>query len=639
MSKKAFASWPGLNGIARLTYTASHGITPGKAIVTSVPTAADSPAPQQFGDLIFGDGDTTITLSGCRVSNIRSSMGGEGLVWILEVEDRRWSWRDMFAIDGLYNQLDPNGKLIPWTIQSPTELAILCLENLGEENYSIDMPPGLTSAQGAAGAAAAGNANNGFLQVGQLFPPTGTNPPVSWVAEPTAQALARLCDKFGRHLVYSPISDTVSVAVPGRGNALPDGAVFRTTPSLASSDTPSSLTIVGSPTRYQMRLLLVPVGLEWDESYRPIDQLSYMPAGGWGKSVPPFINVTATDNLTILQARDLANQSVYKCYQIADMDVCQTRGPQPIQVPGYGPITQRQQLVLDDTQVEFIVPDPGDPNVRDARNPNVPLIANWYRGYARNKISAVFGRVAVPTNKAAFFNRAGAANTPADSQVYVQFTTDPVYQVITFNEPVYAFGTFNAGVGPVNGITYDAVPMGRIVAPALILQTAVTVRDFPTGELNRFELTQQLAGADPTWPPKFIVKSDVQENVIGNYDSTNTIESVESVEDDPEIRATYYLQGEIANLNPGAGLTNGYNGILAIDLDGAISQVTWDIDGDGMTTTASVNSEHQIWIAEYPARRRAENLRGQRFASGDFPGDDQRESMWSGVSRYKADIR
>lgn len=45
-----------------------------------------------------------------------------------------------------------------------------------------------------------------------------------------------------------------------------------------------------------------------------------------------------------------------------------------------------------------------------------------------------------------------------------------------------------------------------------------------------------------------------------------------------------------------------------MSLDGANMQVTWEVSGDGCHTTASRNSEHNIYVPQYPARRRAELL-------------------------------
>ena len=55
-------------------------------------------------------------------------------------------------------------------------------------------------------------------------------------------------------------------------------------------------------------------------------------------------------------------------------------------------------------------------------------------------------------------------------------------------------------------------------------------------------------------------------------------------------------------------LTQEYNGLMEIDLDGAVSQVSWEVGEGGVSTTASRNEEHSIWVPPYPARRRAEKL-------------------------------
>ncbi len=50
-----------------------------------------------------------------------------------------------------------------------------------------------------------------------------------------------------------------------------------------------------------------------------------------------------------------------------------------------------------------------------------------------------------------------------------------------------------------------------------------------------------------------------------------------------------------------------YNGLVFIPLDGAIHQLTWDIEVNvGVKTTISMNNEHSVVVPRYPNRRRNE---------------------------------
>lgn len=267
-------TWPGVLAPISGTYTASQGITPGAARLVTAPQQL---APADSGLLTITDGVETIPIIDCKATQLTvdtvGTPAGEAFVWTLIILDRRWKWKELGGISGEYNQLDDHGKLIPWTIRSPTELVLLCLAEMGETAVVIDMPPGLTQADG--------------LLWQTLFPPwigvtpvTGTNPPVNWTGTPPAAALANLCEKYGRRIVPSLSTNALSVLLPGTGADLPPGSIAKLSPSINSPQTPTGVLVLGSPTIFQDRLPMEPVGLEWDGSFRPIDTLSYAPIRG-----------------------------------------------------------------------------------------------------------------------------------------------------------------------------------------------------------------------------------------------------------------------------------------------------------------------------------------------------------------------
>ncbi|HEY1191394.1 MAG TPA: hypothetical protein VGE74_27415 [Gemmata sp.] len=288
------ASWPGVLAVESCTGTVSHGITPATFVLTTYPQAA---APLAFGDLLISDGGRTVALRGCKLDAVSGRAGPDGQTFVLTILDRRWRWRTG-AISGRYNQLDTRGKLVPWTIRSPRELAELCLKAMGETNYEVRLPEGLTSA--------AGKDYKRFLELGENFPQSLANPPVAWDFTPPAEALARLAEYYGCRVIYQPLADRVLVAPLGTGPVLPEGFCEAIAPSVDGPETPSAVAVAGAPVRIQMRLLLEPVGKEWDGSYRPVNELSYAPqAGGrvqiatvtWSGTAPnPSIKVNLSFN-------------------------------------------------------------------------------------------------------------------------------------------------------------------------------------------------------------------------------------------------------------------------------------------------------------------------------------------------------
>lgn len=671
------ASWPGVESVVGCSYTASHGISPGVATLRFNPQAT---VPAMRGTLVITDGvNGSITLPDCKVERMTQSMGSRGTEWTLEIMDRRWKWRDLGFISGCYNQLDPYGKLIPWTIRSPTELAVLCLQAMGETNYQIDLPPGL---------------NYPGPEITAPIPNvSGVNPPVDWNAIPPGQALDQLANSYGRRVVYSTDIEGVLIARPGIGRDIPGGSISQFTPSLDVPATPAGVAVVGAPTRYQMRLLLDAVGEEWNGHYRPIEALSYAPvqaaakhkvtftptnvrsgynfrvtingqefstpngsaaaicaalaaaintalgsvvtatasstaltvegkvagvgfsykssvapntgdeprptmpsalvtqarkAGkSWALAHPPlFPGVVETDRLTKAQAVALAQKSVWKCYRVADVDAS---GAGAINVPGLGEIVRRQQLIIEPTQVEQITPEAVDSSFTDRLGR--PLVVNYYNGYSRDKPSAVYGSVARYLVNALAKGAVRDANTLPTDQVFVDFATDPVQQLITFSNYVYKVGKSQ-----------------EIVEPVLHLQAAVTVRDSGNNQVIPYISAEALPGGNTDTNVAAMYRPDVQLNVIGDYNAANVVVNVRLLEADAIDRASYYRAGMKLQYLLAESKTANYNGIRYWALDGAIQQATYEVGEDGAKTTISRNGEHGVYIPPYPARRRAEFL-------------------------------
>jgi hypothetical protein len=698
--RHGIASWPGAIAVASCSYTVSHGISPGSAVLEILPQGN---FPDETGDLVIDDGVGKVTIPDCKVDTLRV-VKGDGFTWSIAILDRRWKWRDLGQISGCYNQLDDHGKLRPYTIRSPKELAKLCLEAMGETRYEIDLPPGLTKAQGEQ----FDLENPAWIGV---TPTTGTNPPVNWVQETPAVALQNLCEQFGRRVIYQLRTDSILIAIPGRGGELPGGSISSEAPSIDSPEVPSGVAVVGAPTRYQARFLLEAVGEEWDGSYRAIDELSYKPnlqgkvqitralasttgtntfavyigepdlslqgaaflatdssasaamtalaaainasndprvagvvtaeAAGdvltitgvrigvsfgvwstvvepvddtayfvpelaqaaapnestWKYCVPPlFAGVQETDRLTLVDAMRLAQKSVYRTYRLVNGGL---NGKGPLVVPGYGPLVRRQQLLLLPTKVEQIHPLPIDPRLQNVVGQAV--IKDFYNGYSRDMPAACYGSTAVldAPGGARFFwvPSLGFQNTDASQQIYIDFSIDPEQQIVTFSAPVYKSD-------------------GAAFLPAEpILETACLIRHKDSNALECYRSAKALSNASGYTNYAFRKYEDVQLNVIVDYGDNNSVTRVRLLEIDAVARAKHYVAGLEAQYLTAAADTRQYNGIVPIDLDGAISQVTWNVGPGGATTTASANTEHAIWIPPYPARRRAEFLRPAMQAS------------------------
>lgn len=686
------ASWPGVIGVESCVYTCSHGISPGVAVLRMQPQAAVF---AMYGDLAITDGFRTVVIPACRVNSVKVDQGDGGTCWNLEIVDRRWRWRSLGGISGCYNQLDPKGKLIPWTIRSPTELAGLCLEAMGEVGYSVDMPDGLAY-PGPSGTRR------------PTINTTGVNTPVDWIAVPPAQQLQSIAEQFGRRIVYNLQTDTVLVTRAGFGGPLPlsGASIHKQGPSLKNPETPDSVGVVGAPTRFQARIALEAVGEEWDGQYVPINSLSYAPqspagvgskqvnnitianpalgatwkiifdsdtlavncqtavvatelgsianainlsaapgpqkvtaavvgttvvvtgktagvsfalsvefsppmlappqyisqlcvqlavapadggGGSWDKCGPPtFSDVRATDQLTYFEAVRLAQKSVFKCYRVKGTNPFTQRAP--VFIPGYGKVRRKQQIFLTDTQVDQVVPTP---KVRDrADATGLPFTEDFYNGYSRDKPAAIYGSTFIGHNGGVWYkNLKATENTLPGSRVFVPIASiDALKQLVTLTDYVYFFLDNN------------------YKEPFLAIQTAVNIRDAVTNQFECYTKIVPVPGQAAGTNPQIARKTDVQVDVTSTYGQFNQLLAFGLENRDAISRANYYLDGMILPYLPSTSQTLQYNGIVPIACDGAIGQVTWDVGGSGASTTASLNTEHEVNVPPYPARRRREYL-------------------------------
>lgn len=748
--QKNVMSWPGVQGIDSLTYTCSHGIQPGVAQIVTYPQQT---VPRQYGDLLFGDGFRSVTLRGCRAGEIYGDLSAEGLTWTLHVYDRRWAWRNPFGglggVSGRYNRSDARGKLVPWSIRSPSELASLLLDELGETGYDVNLPAGLTKQFGAD--------LDRYLRLGENYPTTIANPFFNWLYTPPAEALAQLVDYFGCRIVYQPFRDRFIVTPIGYGlAALPDYPGELIAPSLTSAAAPRAVALVGSPVRIQSRFRLEPVGEEWDGSIIPIDQLSYAPKGGpteprilavsydgdpaanpvpalnvvvtWGdhvvgaswneegtgaealdaileqlvddpeftaafgveisagelvitpkdpqtdytvpistswpgsfpdpapedvqgafganmrqdkrepgrtwKGTPPphFRNVRGTDRLAKMEAVSKAQKTVFKYFRIMNVDP--STGDAPLSLPWYGPLKRIQQVTLQPTKPEQLVPQPRIAVGVDKGNvigitdsgavSGQGVLPEYYNGVSKDREATVTGSVWKRIGNVFWFKPPPGQpldhNTKPTDRVFVPFTVSQSIngdQLVVFSDYVYRWE-----------------PVGKKAAfigyPELTLETGCLVTDPDNDQVVCYTNVRELIGG--TAPPEWHHHDDVQVSVVGKYrdvvdvsmDGTIRTQSLNELtgwdyaqgdKEQADAVSAFYLSGHARKYELTNAEQRNYIGIYPIDPDGAVQQVTWKLDKAGPTTIASRNSEHSTVVPPYPARRRAEILPPDRAAA------------------------
>lgn len=241
-------------------FTLSRGVLPSIATLRILPQ--DLPS-LSVGNMTITDGTTTLTFPNCAAdtANIRRVHGSDGWRWHLQVMDRRWKWKGG-KITGRYNVRKANGDVIAETQKEPHELMTLLFAAMGESNYFLDAVP------------------------------LHFYPCVDWNLADPATELLKLCERFGFAICLAT-NNNVNVVPYGVGVDLPTGGEITGTWRLDRDTLPAKVVVTSGPTAYQSRMELQAVDIDDDNFLKAVDDLSYMPAGGWDNDYPHFFSQVA----------------------------------------------------------------------------------------------------------------------------------------------------------------------------------------------------------------------------------------------------------------------------------------------------------------------------------------------------------
>jgi hypothetical protein len=614
--------------LVSLSYEAAVGVSPQEAHVVLAPQPGDA-LPPAYGDVTFGDDTGVITLRGCAVRLLTDETTAAGRDWVLSVLDRRWRWREGYPATGDYNQTDDRRKLIPRTVRSPHQLAVILLTLMGEPEPAggwaavVHLPGGLAATADSAAeppvpppgpADTAVDPAADYLALGQNLPQSGTNPETAWLATPAASALAELAERYGRVVVYDPVTDAVSVQRVGFGAGLPAGGVPVASggATLSVSQVPARVTVHGAPTRFQMRLLLRPVGRDWDDSWQVPDELTYAPgeagdADRWSRCDPPDLALTRpTPRLSYFQALALAQGSVYRCYQVVTASPERAAGggsarPGVIPVPSFADPEfprDRFRVLLQASRPEQVAPRPGDEQRLD-KDTAQPFAAEVYNGYSKDRKPLTFAGVSAGSTPGVYGYWGDATgldadgNTPFAAPLHVPFEViDPLRQVVRFAAPLYRL----VGAGDARRVRFP---------DHLVVETGCLVLDHPQAVPHRMTYGLELGGPAPAVA---VVRDDCQVEVIGQYDAGHRLTGWALVDADGFQRADHYARAHALRYQASEAAVVRYVGLLPVSLSGRVRQVGWFMSAAGFDTTAAANAEYSPAVPPYPARRRAESL-------------------------------
>ena len=568
----SYATYPGVQNVLGASYTLTHGITPSVVSFQIVPQTATIFA---TGDVVFYHGTTTLTLRDCRADQSSMVRSTDGTLVSFSAVDRRWRWR-FGEVYGHYNQRDADGLIVTATEKTPQQLAQLLLDAMGE---------------------------TGVVGVSDI--PNNARPECEWVAENPAEALADLIEPFGMVVVLQ-INGTVAIRQQGIGAALPANT-FLIEQEVSSNppEVPATVRILGGPNRYQRRLELEAVGYDLDGSIKPIDQLSYTPAGGWGKETQFFSGIAASD------ARALALRDVFRLYRIRDINspisapIVSLPGPPPVQAPviPIGPVMPGQPAPLQVQQpqiggVGYLVQ-----YLREILPLEKGLVQTGpdANGIRRRRPEAVYGVYFVGNISLEFPRNSSRANQ-AQWRYPGRFTVEHELGMVRFDEQV---------------VRWDDTTK-QFAAAFIELECSFTVRHPDTSAHMRWSYTQA-TGAASGYGTEVVRREELVWERYTRYDQTGLSLGWLEKTYEAELNALsqYYANGRISQYVTQSGASGKYVGLQAINPDGAIQQVTWEIGGGGCYTSASRLYEPSPYIPPYKERRVNDRQRKQRRADRD----------------------
>ncbi len=381
-------------------------------------------------------------------------------------------------------------------------------------------------------------------------------PEVDWLADNPAYSLAQLLQDCSLELVMKT-NGSLEIVRPGQGQLLPvNGFLIEAQQTTNPPEVPSVIRAVGGPTEVEGRLPLEAVGRDRDGKWRLIDDLDYKPATGWGTSGDwMFLNITDTRD------RKLASETVWRCYRVKDTGI-----PAP---PGFPAITSRRQILpIFNRKLESITDDNGEKRplpsqvvgiywIHNISTPINSTLNSYYVCHAKHAVEENEG-IIIFDREIKKWDTASKKFVAAD--VYI----DCVYRVADATTFAY------------HHMYYDLAVSGGSGGMDVI----------KPDDTRRYLWEQRRAEPQST---SFTWRLRLAE-----------AELLEQLRSHAMARAASY---------PIEVETQGrYAGLLPIQPDGAIEQVTWEI-GPPTTTTASRNGEHSSYLAPKRTRKLIANLR------------------------------
>lgn len=580
-SPQGIAYFAGIRSLMSASYTLAHGITPG---VISLYIAPQPGKIIEAGPVIFSYERTQIVLPDCKLDSINVEIGEDGTeIWGLSILDRRWKWKIGGKISGYYNTW--RGSKHIGKLEALAEGAVAAGKKLAQD------PSERTPRELATLCLEAMKEKK--FDLSKM--PNDARPEIEWDYALPAEALAKLCETVGCRVIMK-WDGKVSIEPQGKGKELsPTGDTLSRTLTVDPPERPDKIVFVAARTEYQFDLPLEPVGLDKDSQIRLIDKLSYAPrpfgAPDWRNLDGPLFN-----NVRDIKCRDLAKKSVFRWYRIKV----------PIKLPWLKePIESLSRIVpLGDKQI----------------------LATIIEGKKEHLKPEVYGK----------FYEGGDSTTSTIEKITPDlfrhpeqvwrggFDLDSDLAIVKFSDPVYQY------VDPrtLRGIPREAIRVsGNAMVPAdLRLRIAINVRDAKTLGWNREEIGRTVDSKNKSNFIRYIRRDDVAREYYIDPATGKHMDNVREVEKE----GLHYINAAIAEYQNPLPCRMERAGLVKVEPDGAIQQVTLNIATSGFATTIiNRNREDAILTLSFKEKRLAEKLK-VLAAEGDKPARVKAEDLKKG---------
>jgi len=247
-----YARFAGIGCLGSVSFSLRQGVTPSTGSV-AFPVQFNPPA---FGDLELydGRGGRVVLREMYLVDPVRSQAEGGDIIQAT-IADKRLLWQYGW-VAGRYNT--PHESIgEPYPEKSLEWLIGFALSNYGVSVRFVNIPVAY--------------------------------PTVDWNFTNPATAVQELCNQYGLAVSLDP-DGSVWVSPAGEPRFFPGGNFISRELTVVNKPIPSSIIIVGNRIINQRDYSLQPVGVELggvdpDGTIKAINDLSYKPAAGWGKSI------------------------------------------------------------------------------------------------------------------------------------------------------------------------------------------------------------------------------------------------------------------------------------------------------------------------------------------------------------------